>query len=133
MEILFPKNIRTLKGNCYVFVNELLLVPMICEYYSLSIYCSVIDEVSCYDKVCYVGLLIFQKNVSIFTIKVTVFYDIFNSIAPIQTFGCNMKRQDMSLCLETIGYQQKTKYYDNYRMVENERFSRNSMTVHNRW
>lgn len=56
---------------------------MICEYYSLSIYCSVIDEVSCYNQVCYVGLLIFQKNVSIFTIKVTVFYDIFNSIAPI--------------------------------------------------
>lgn len=59
--------------------------------YLLSVNSRIINEVASYHKVSYMSLLVFQKNVSIFTIKITIFYYILHTIAPIEPFSYQKK------------------------------------------
>lgn len=59
--------------------------------YLLSVNSRIINEVASHHKVSYMSLLVFQKNVSIFTIKITIFYYILHTIAPIEPFSYQKK------------------------------------------
>lgn len=65
--------------------------------YLLSVYSRIINEVASHHKVSYMSLFVFQKNVSIFTIKITIFYYILHTIAPIEPFSYQKKKMKKEL------------------------------------
>lgn len=65
--------------------------------YLLSVYSRIINEVASHHKVSYMGLLVFQKNVSIFTIKITIFDYILHTIAPIEPFCYQKKKRNKTI------------------------------------
>lgn len=87
--------------NYKVFVEKLTLLYNDLGYL-LSVNSRIINEVASHHKVSYMSLLVFQKNVSIFTIKITIFYYILHTIAPIEPFSYQKKNINKIIIINVI-------------------------------